>query len=320
MSTLESGKTYLISSKEALDRLKTLVNSEHQSASGATFVLTRNIDLENSSPSIGESGANFKGSFDGNNYCIYNLSGPLFSFATDVTVKKLRVKGDFPASQSSGTIVSYVYGTVNIENCISDISFADGSNKILGGIIATVGATATPANVTIKNCINNGNISTSRDSDNVYISGFVGYLEENSTLFITNCVNNGSISCSTTSNYLAGFSNSKSGGTSNIQYCVNNGIIKSSGSQIGAFTGDSNSTISSSRYYKPSESNITAKNSTADDASFNLTDVSAFDSSSAKSIAEIMNSYIKSNSDYVNWITNSSGFPNLNLQIEDVSN
>lgn len=320
VSTLESGKTYLIPSKDSLSTLATLVNGG-QSGGGATFVMTGNIDLGSTSPNIGVTGTHFKGVFDGNNYCIYNYLGTdssysLFSYADNATVKKLRIKGNFQSGQYLGSVIAYAYGNVSIENCISDVNYSSNFYRDAGGFIGYINEAAS---VTIKNCVNNGNITTTREKED-NVAGFVGYVVGTASLTITNCVNNGSISSSKTSNYLAGFSNAGSGGTSNIQYCVNNGTISSSGSQIGAFTGDSYSKISSSRYYKPSGSNITAKHSESDSSASNLSEVSSFDSNSASSIAATMNSYISGNSDYIKWKTNSSGFPDLDLQIEDVSN
>lgn len=321
VTSFESGKTYLISDKTALTALATLVNGG-QGGGGSNFVLTANIDLENSCPNIGNSALySFTGTFDGNNYCIYNLSASsnkdsLFKYLGDKdgtyssSVKNLRVKGVSTASQYSGGIAANTYGSVSISNCISDVEFSSSSDgTYLGGLVGYINS----GSVEIKNCVNNGNMTTTYAS-NAYVAGFVGDVAGSSTLNISNCVNNGNVSSSTTSNYLAGFSNAEqSSAVVTITYCVNNGTITSSGTQIGAFTGDSYSTISYSMYYLPSGSSITAKYDYEDT---NLTSVSSF-SSLSSSLASTMNSYISSGSSYVSWTTNTSGRPDLNLQIED---
>lgn len=327
VTSFESGKTYLISDKTALSTLATLVNGG-KSGGGSNFVLTANIDLESSCPDIGSLATySFNGTFDGNNYCIYNLSASsggdsLFKYLGDknetysASVKNLRVKGTSTASLYSGGIAANTYGSVTISNCISDVKFSPSDNgRYLGGIVGYINA----GSVEIKNCVNNGNITTTYASDTAaaYVAGFVGDISGSATLNISNCVNNGNVSSSAASNYLAGFSNvEQSSATVTITYCVNNGTITSSGTQVGAFTGDSYSTISSSMYYIPSGSSITAKHGDADSSATNLTDVSSF-SSLSSSLATTMNSYIESDSSYVSWTTNTSGYPDLNLQIED---
>lgn len=181
----------------------------------------------------------------------------------------------------------------------------------MGGIVGYINA----GSVEIKNCVNNGTVTTQKSSD-ANVAGFVGYVTGTSTLNISNCVNNGNVSSSAASDYVAGFSNGNTSATVTITYCVNNGTITSSGTQVGAFTGDSYSTISSSMYYIPSGSRITAKHGDADSSATNLTSVSSF-SSLSSSLATTMNSYIASDSSYVSWTTNTSGYPDLNLQIED---
>lgn len=323
VTSFESGKTYLISDKTALSTLAALVN-DGNNGGGSNFVLTANIDLGNSCPGIGNSALNsFNGTFDGNNYCIYNLSASssrdsLFKYLGDkdgnysVSVKNLRVKGSSTVSQYSGGIAANTYGSVSISNCISDVNFSPSdSGRFFGGFVGYIN----DGSVEIKNCVNNGNVTTACASDTAaYVAGFVGNTAGSSTLNISNCVNNGNVSSSTASNCVAGFSNGEqSTAVVIITYCVNNGTITSSGTQIGAFTGDSYSTISNSMYYIPSGSSITAKYGSEDT---NLTKVSSF-STFSSSLASTMNSYISSGSSYISWTTNTSGHPDLSLHIED---
>lgn len=344
VTSFTSGATYTISDKEALSTLATLVSGGN-TGEGSTFVLTGNINLEQSCPNIGASTNSFAGTFDGNNYCIYNLSATgnnnsLFSYLgkkdsdIDATVKNLRIKGTVTSYQYAGGVAANTYGAVCIMNCISEVDFSSSSSKrYIGGFVGYVNS----GTVKIINSRNVSSITTTKAEAD--ISGFLGFVAGSATVTVRNCVNNGTMTGSS-STYISGFSNSTSATTNGnveIKYCVNNGSITSSAtSNLGAFSGDSYARIYYSAYCLneiSSGTNITAKNCTSDSTFITdsidgietnggrMYEVSSFSADTASSVASTMNTYNKNDTDYTyaGWITNSSGMPDLNLQIEDVN-
>lgn len=344
VTSFASGITYTISDKEALSALATLV-SGGQTGEGSTFVLTGNVNLEQSCPNIGTSTNSFAGTFDGNNYCIYNLSATgnnnsLFSHLgkkdsdIDATVKNLRINGAVTSSQYAGGVAANTYGAVCIMNCISEVDFSSSSSKrYIGGFVGYVNS----GTVKIVNSRNDSSITTTRNEAD--ISGFLGYVAGSATVTVRNCVNNGTMTGSS-STYISGFSNSTStttNGNVELKYCVNNGKITSSAtSNLGAFSGDSYTRVYYSAYCLneiSSGTNITAKCSEQDSTFITdsidgaeteggrMYEVSSFSADAASSVASTMNTYSKNDTDYtyVGWITNSSGVPDLDLQIEDVN-
>lgn len=209
------GNYYEIGSEAALKDLAVYVNTGTYSTSevnttghdcsGLTFKLTGNIDLESPHIVIGDSYDHFfKGTFDGNNFTISNLTidGPtsfyqgMFGYIKypaviqNLTLTNCNIDG----LQYVGGIVAYGYPTDNqftiIDNChVSGTITATGTStssnhNYHGGIIGySVGTT-------ISNCTVGGTISSEASSSSSY-GGIAGYAEKSR---IINCENAAAIS------------------------------------------------------------------------------------------------------------------------------
>lgn len=156
-------RTYYLYSAAGLEWLSNETNINNNNFSGYTVKLTSDVDLNGVTwTPIGQSTA-FKGTFDGGNNTISNLtvSGDktnvgLFGNVTG-TIKNVKIANvNLSGSHYAGGIVGYIYG--NIENCHVDggnikVSVKDGDNgDKAGGIAGYVGeGSYTLSGNTVKN-------------------------------------------------------------------------------------------------------------------------------------------------------------------------
>ena len=156
-------RTYYLYSAAGLEWLSTETNTNNNQFSGYTVKLTSDVNLNNVAwTPIGQSNT-FKGTFDGGNNTISNLtvSGDntnvgLFG-AVVGTIKNVKIaNANLSGSHYAGAIVGYIYG--NIENCHVDggdikVSVKDGDNgDKAGGIAGYVGeGSYTLSGNTVKN-------------------------------------------------------------------------------------------------------------------------------------------------------------------------
>ena len=160
-------------------------------------VLTADIDLGNQTWT-GKSG--FKGSFDGQNHTVKNLTGSTGLFATvtgasdsaRAEVKNVIVEGTITgATTKTGGIAGTAY-YANFTNCINraDIS---GTSNYIAGIVGFAQKDTNGGYVTLQNCGNEGNITSTGTA-----AGVLGF-GKGSTI-VNDCYNKGAISGKATSN------------------------------------------------------------------------------------------------------------------------
>lgn len=156
-------RTYYLYSAAGLEWLSTETNTNNNQFSGCTVKLTSDVDLNNVAwTPIGQSNT-FKGTFDGGNNTISNLTvsgdntnvglfGKVIGTIKNVKIANVNLSG----SHYVGGIVGYIYG--NIENCHVDggdikVSVKDGDNgDKAGGIAGYVGeGSYTLSGNTVKN-------------------------------------------------------------------------------------------------------------------------------------------------------------------------
>ena len=156
-------RTYYLYSAAGLKWLSTETNTNNNQFSGYTVKLTSDVDLNNVAwTPIGQSNT-FKGTFDGGNNTISNLTvsgdntnvglfGKVIGTIKNVKIANVNLSG----SHYAGGIVGYIYG--NIENCHVDggdikVSVKDGDNgDKAGGIAGYVGeGSYTLSGNTVKN-------------------------------------------------------------------------------------------------------------------------------------------------------------------------
>ena len=159
----DATRTYYLYSVAGLEWLSTETNTNNNNFSGYTVKLTSDVDLNNVAwTPIGQSNT-FKGTFDGGNNTISNLTvsgdntnvglfGQVIGTIKNVKIANVNLSG----SHYAGGIVGYIYG--NIENCHVDggdikVSVKDGDNgDKAGGIAGYVGeGSYTLSGNTVKN-------------------------------------------------------------------------------------------------------------------------------------------------------------------------
>ena len=137
---------------------------------------------------ISNSAENFKGTFDGNGHTINLNSGPMFSSASDYTIKNLHVSGNISGDQHiAGLVLSSFNG--NIQSCWVSTGIHCGTTHA-GGFIGH--AHDTPH--TINNCLFDGAVSCNNDGQNSgtsYVGAFIGWAGGGNQ-FVTNCLEDGS--------------------------------------------------------------------------------------------------------------------------------
>lgn len=196
-------KVYLINDESDLERLAAYVNSGHE-AVGLTFKLNADITMTAAHTAIGgyinySNYRKFRGTFDGNNKTIKNLSinkpnedyQGLFGYiGENAVVKNVTIDGyNITAKQNVGAIVGYANASssnrATIQNC-----HANGTNvgsvadaNFHGGIVGYA------YYVDITGCTSQGTISTT--AGNAYYGGIVGCASY--SVNVTSCENAASI-------------------------------------------------------------------------------------------------------------------------------
>ena len=129
---------------------------------------------------------NFKGMFDGNAHTI-EMSSPMFSSASDYTIKNLHVKGAYGGDQHiAGLVISSF--NANIQSCWVSPSIHCNTTHA-GGFIGH----AHDSPHTINNCLYDGAISTKNDGKNdgtSYVGAFIGW-GGGADNYVTNCLDDG---------------------------------------------------------------------------------------------------------------------------------
>lgn len=180
--TVDNDNLVTISTKDQLFTFAEAVNSGND-YSGKTVVLTADIDLLNAAwTPIGQSHADFAGTFDGNGHTIKNLkvtqsssagqynSVGLFGWLNGA-VKNLTIDGaTITGYHNVGAIAGYVEDA-HIEGCAvknATISASHLSDDLCGDKVGGVAGIIGHVNGTIKNCsVSNSTITASRDAGQV---------------------------------------------------------------------------------------------------------------------------------------------------------
>lgn len=233
-------KKIKIGNKAELEEFRDIVNS------GVTFQgdiveLIEDIDLQGSESnrnwtSIGGSGTEmyFSGTFEGNDYKIYNIyniinsemQGGFFGVIKGGEVKNLGIESGNITMRCSAAIVGNIENG-SVINCYNNAKIeiknaADWAGRI-GGIVGLAKSTI------IKNCYNSGEII----SDNgIYecIGGIAGQISENSQ--ILSCYNEGSINAIDSVGGIVGYT----AGNVLVNNCYNKGSITGT-SNVGGLIG-----------------------------------------------------------------------------------
>jgi hypothetical protein len=232
---------------------------------GNCFILTADVNLQGQvfTTAIIASGADFNGTFDGNDHKITNFTinggsnsylGLFGNTNTFGSVKNLGLENySVSGNYYVGGLVGMNYG--NISNCYS--------TGAVSGSIDVGGLVGCNSNGSISNCYSMGSVSGSPSSSSVgglvggnsnggisncYSTGSVsgyeavgGLVGDNYNGSISNCYSTGSVSCSTGS-YVGGLVGYNNG--SSISNCYSTGAVSGSNEVGGLVGGNSNSSIS----------------------------------------------------------------------------
>lgn len=252
-------KVYLINNERDLERLAAYVNSGHD-ATGKTFKQTADITLTAAHTSIGGyfegNFRYFKGTYDGNNKTISNLTvnAPnsnyqgLFGYTREAKIKNVTLANcNITGKQNTGGIVGYASTSTAIENCHvnGNINATASVAGYHGGIVGSATATS------ITNCTVTGTISTSVSNDNY--GGIVG--AANYDVVITSCENAANISGDGQNH--GGIVGRDYRSSNKFKYCLNTGVV--SGNQyVGAIAGQKDSPRDFDHCYYPNQSTIKA--------------------------------------------------------------
>ena len=137
---------------------------------------------------ISNSAEDFKGTFDGNGHTINLSSGPMFTSASDYTIKNLHLTGGIGGGNYFGPLVKDSYNG-NIQS--SWVSVGIHCNDLsAGGFIGHGHDT----DHTINNCLFDGAISAGNDGTvegYSYIGAFMGWAGDIGFTTITNCLDDG---------------------------------------------------------------------------------------------------------------------------------
>ena len=236
ITSLVVGSTYSISSASDLIKLATLVNSG-QSTTGATFILTNDIDWANTPgyTPIGD-GKEFQGVFYGNGHVIKNLSisadgtaGLFGKLGSTARIIDLGVENAYVYSSNghAGVIAGNAEGTIT--NC-----FVKGNITVKSSAYASAGGLVGRTTNTISNCYTSGNIyiyakSQSSANDNG-VGGLIGY----SSSTINNCFVQGNIQVDGDAN-IGGFAGYITGNATGVTV---KGTVNASGTyDVGGYFG-----------------------------------------------------------------------------------
>lgn len=252
-------KVYLINNERDLERLAAYVNSGHD-ATGKTFKQNADITLTAAHTSIGRyfegTYKYFKGTYDGNNKTISNLTvnAPnsnyqgLFGYTREAKIKNVTLANcNITGKQYTGGIVGYASTSTAIENCHvrGNISATESDASGHGGIAGSATSTS------ITNCTVTGTISTSVSNDNY--GGIVG--AANSDVVITSCENAANISGDGQNH--GGIVGRDYRSSNKFKYCLNTGVVN--GNQyVGAIAGQNDSPRDFDHCYYSNQSTIKA--------------------------------------------------------------
>ena len=252
-------KVYLINNERDLERLAAYVNSGHD-ATGKTFKQNADITLTAAHTSIGRyfegTYKYFKGTYDGNNKTISNLTvnAPnsnyqgLFGYTREAKIMNVTLANcNITGKQYTGGIVGYASTSTAIENCHvnGNINATASDASGHGGIVGSATSTS------ITNCTVTGTISTSVSNDNY--GGIVG--AANYDVVITSCENAANISGDGQNH--GGIVGRDYRSSNKFKYCLNTGVVN--GNQyVGAIAGQNDSPRDFDHCYYPNQSTIKA--------------------------------------------------------------
>ena len=237
-------KVYLINDESDLERLAAYVNSGHE-AVGLTFKLNADITMKAAHTTIGGNINNntrkFRGTFDGNNKTIKNLTinkpsedyqglfGRLGESALvkNVTVDAYNITGKYYVGAIAGYVEATSSNHVTIQNChtngtsVGSVANADHHGGLVGyGYY-----------LDITGCTSQGTISTT--AGNTCYGGVIGYASSNVT--VTSCENVASITGE--GNKHGGIVGDDDSSSNRYSLCLNTGIVEGS-SNKGAIAGE----------------------------------------------------------------------------------
>ena len=220
----EEGDLTITTKEELLQFAQSVSGGE--SYTGKTVVLAANLSLAGEDfAGIGSSAAPFKGTFDGQNHIVSDLSSSVGFFA-DVnggTVKNLIVRGMVNgASNIAGVVGKLTAGAV--QNCGNEASVSGGAN--VGGVVGSVNG-----DCTVSGCYNSGAVSGTTG----YIGGVTGQHWRAGT--VENCYNIGTVSGPAT---VGGITGGHKASSPVLRNCYSAGtVVDTAGNQnnIGAVIG-----------------------------------------------------------------------------------
>lgn len=250
-------------------------------------VLTSDIDLsayssgEGWSP-IGSTTLLYTGSFNGDNYGIYNLvinrsvasnQGLFGCVGAGATIKNVYL--DKPIVNGGGTLGAVIGSansdgtTITIANCKAVNSAITAIGSIAGGIVGDIKNNTTVANcafvggtikaessvggivgyaqsaISVSSCYNSGSVEGATTSSNYGVGGVVGYVKSSFT--IERCYNIGGVTGGSVGvGGIAGYTDGTSSESLTITACYSAGDVKieTTGSYVGGILGYSNNSIS----------------------------------------------------------------------------
>ena len=166
-----------------------------ESGADVNGVLTADIDLSTSDyPDlmIGTDGNPFINTFDGGGHTItYHYEGDcvaqkwrgLFRAVDGATIRNLRVEGDaYPTNIHFGALIGVAYGTVLVENVVTNVDITGMSTTGVQGDAGMLGANY--ADITFNNCATLGKMGY--EGSSMY-SSYSGWSNGNSSTTLNNC-------------------------------------------------------------------------------------------------------------------------------------
>lgn len=222
----QSGETVVVSDVVELSKVNKFLASSN--LDGVTIILSDDINFADKPSGFNNiyGAQKFSGTFDGNNYKIYNYSFSIPSSSVGFiakldngTVCNLAIEGtSLSGSNYCGAITGETSGIMTkIDNCIVNINVENASSSYYGGIVGYIGSGTT----TIRNCINFGNVYAKER-----VGGLIGQIGNSATAVIENCANYGTISQVNSTYYFGGLVGYL-GGTLSITNSFNYGQIES---------------------------------------------------------------------------------------------
>ena len=205
----EEGDLTITTKEELLQFAQSVSGGE--SYTGKTVVLAANLSLAGEDfAGIGSSAAPFKGTFDGQNHIVSDLSSSVGFFA-DVnggTVKNLIVRGIVNgASNIAGVVGKLTAGAV--QNCGNEASVSGGAN--VGGVVGSVNG-----DCTVSGCYNKGAVSGTTG----YIGGVTGQHWRGGT--VEDCYNLGTVTGPAT---VGGITGGHKAASPVLNRCYNGGTV-----------------------------------------------------------------------------------------------